>query len=72
MICQRLIPSCAGKRVPCLEIMKRNVGTQDAVARNDLALLASNIEERRRQFARHQFDTERLDRIRNLSKYVGR
>ena len=44
MICQRLIPSCAGKRIPCLEIMKRNVGTQDAVARNDLALLASNIE----------------------------
>lgn len=24
--------------------MKRNVGTQDAVARNDLALLATNIE----------------------------
>ena len=44
MICQRLIPSCSGKRIPCLEIMKRNVGTQDAVARNDLALLASNIE----------------------------
>jgi twitching motility protein PilT len=44
MICQRLIPSCTGKRIPCLEIMKRNVGTQDAVARNDLALLASNIE----------------------------
>jgi twitching motility protein PilT len=44
MICQRLIPSCDGKRIPCLEIMKRNVGTEDAVARNDLALLASNIE----------------------------
>jgi twitching motility protein PilT len=44
VICQRLIPSCAGKRIPCLEIMKRNVGTQDAVARNDLALVASNIE----------------------------
>jgi len=44
IICQRLIPSCAGKRIPCLEIMKRNVGTQDAIARNDLALLASNIE----------------------------
>ena len=44
IVCQRLIPSCAGKRIPCLEIMKRNVGTQDAVARNDLALLASNIE----------------------------
>ena len=44
MVCQRLIPSAAGKRIPCLEILKRNVGTQDAVARNDLALLASNIE----------------------------
>ena len=44
IVCQRLIPSSAGKRIPCLEIMKRNVGTQDAVARNDLALLASNIE----------------------------
>jgi twitching motility protein PilT len=44
IICQRLIPSSAGKRIPCLEIMKRNVGTQDAVARNDLALLANNIE----------------------------
>jgi Tfp pilus assembly pilus retraction ATPase PilT len=44
MVCQRLIPSCAGKRIPCLEIMKRNAGTQDAVARNDLAPRASNIE----------------------------
>jgi twitching motility protein PilT len=44
IICQRLIPSSAGKRLPCLEIMKRNVGTQDAVARNDMALLAGNIE----------------------------
>jgi len=44
IVCQRLIPSRAGKRIPCLEIMRRNVGTQDAVARNDLALLASNIE----------------------------
>ncbi len=44
VICQRLIPSSSGKRIPCLEIMKRNVGTQEAVARNDLAQLASNIE----------------------------
>lgn len=44
MVCQRLIPSCAGNRIPCLEILKRNVGTEDAVARNDLALLTSNIE----------------------------
>jgi Tfp pilus assembly pilus retraction ATPase PilT len=44
VICQRLIPSCSGKRIPCLEIMKRSVGTQDAVVRNDLAQLASTIE----------------------------
>jgi hypothetical protein len=30
------------------------------------------LEQRRRQLARHQFETERLDRIRNPSKYVGR
>jgi twitching motility protein PilT len=44
VICQRLIPSCSGKRIPCLEIMKRSVGTQEAVVRNDLAQLATNIE----------------------------
>ncbi len=44
VICQRLIPSCSGKRIPCLEIMKRNMGTQEAIARNDMAQLASNIE----------------------------
>jgi hypothetical protein len=34
----------SGKRIPCLEIMKRSVGTQDALVRNDLAQLASTIE----------------------------
>jgi twitching motility protein PilT len=44
IICQRLIPSTFNKRVPCLEIMKRNAGTQDAIARNDLHLLTGHIE----------------------------
>jgi twitching motility protein PilT len=44
IICQRLIPSTFKKRIPCLEIMKRNTGTQDAIARNDLHLLTGHIE----------------------------
>ncbi len=44
IICQRLIPSTLKKRVPCLEIMKRSAGTQDAIARNDLHLLTGHIE----------------------------
>jgi hypothetical protein len=30
------------------------------------------LQQRRRQLTRHQFETERLDRIRNPSKYRGR
>jgi hypothetical protein len=30
------------------------------------------LQQRRQQFAREQFETERLDRIRNPSKYLGR
>ena len=30
------------------------------------------LQQRRRQLTRHQFEAERLDRIRNPSKYVGR
>lgn len=30
------------------------------------------LQQRRRQIARQQFETERLDRIRNPSKYAGR
>ena len=30
------------------------------------------LHQRREQFAREQFETERLDRIRNPSKYLGR
>jgi hypothetical protein len=34
--------------------------------------IAQALQQRRQQFARHQFETERLDRIRNPSKYAGR
>ena len=34
--------------------------------------IALAIQQRRQQFARQQLETERLDRIRNPSKYVGR
>ncbi len=44
ILCQRLIPGVSGTRVPCLEIMRRNTATQDAVARNDLQLLSRVIE----------------------------
>ena len=34
--------------------------------------VAHVLQQRRRQLVRHQFETERLDRIRNPSKYRGR
>jgi hypothetical protein len=34
--------------------------------------IADALQQRRRQLTRHQFETERLDRIRNPSKYRGR
>jgi hypothetical protein len=34
--------------------------------------IADAFQQRRRQLTRHQFETERLDRIRNPSKYRGR
>jgi twitching motility protein PilT len=44
IVCQRLIPSTFGKRIPCLEVMKRNVGVQDCIARHDMPMLAGHIE----------------------------
>ena len=44
VISQRLIPSTFNRRIPCLELMKRSLGIQDAIARNDLHLLNSQIE----------------------------
>jgi len=44
IISQRLIPSTFNRRIPCLEIMKRNLGIEEAIAHNDLHLLNGQIE----------------------------
>ena len=44
IICQRLIPNRNGTRTPCLEIMKRDRGVQEAILNNDLELLTGIIE----------------------------
>lgn len=44
IVCQRLIPSVDGKRLPVLEIMKRDKGVQEAIQTNNLHLLHGIIE----------------------------
>jgi twitching motility protein PilT len=44
IICQRLIPSVEGPRVPVLEIMKRDRGVQEAIQTNNLQLLTGIVE----------------------------
>jgi twitching motility protein PilT len=44
IICQRLVPGTANKRIPCLEIMRHTAATQEAIVRNDLILLTGIIE----------------------------
>jgi twitching motility protein PilT len=44
IICQRLIPSADGKRVPAVEMMKRDKGVQEAIQTNNLHLLQGIVE----------------------------
>ena len=44
ILCQRLIPGVDGRRLPCLELMRRDRGVQDAIAANDLHQLGGIIE----------------------------
>jgi twitching motility protein PilT len=44
IICQRLLPNVQGTRTPCLEILKRDAGVQEAIEKNDLHLLTGIIE----------------------------
>lgn len=44
IICQRLLPNLKGTRTPCLEIMKRDAGVQEAIRTNNLEILAGIIE----------------------------
>ena len=41
---QRLIPGTSGKRIPCVELMKRDKGVQEAIESNNLNMLAGIIE----------------------------
>ncbi|MBE7499234.1 MAG: Flp pilus assembly complex ATPase component TadA [Verrucomicrobiales bacterium] len=59
ILCQRLVPGTDGRRVPCLEIMKRNAGTQEAISTNDLRLLAGIIEASASE-GMHSFDQHLL------------
>ena len=43
-ICQRLLPNVHSTRTPCLEIMKRDAGVQEAIQTNNLHLLTGIIE----------------------------
>lgn len=44
IICQRLVPNVHSSRTPCLEIMKRDLGVQEAIQTNNLELLTGIIE----------------------------
>lgn len=55
IICQRLLPNVQGTRTPCLEILRRDAGVQDAIQKNDLHLLTGIIEVSLNQ-GMHTFD----------------
>ena len=44
IVCQRLIPNVEGTRTPCVEILKRDAGTAQAILENDLNRLTGIIE----------------------------
>ncbi|HMO64948.1 MAG TPA: ATPase, T2SS/T4P/T4SS family [Verrucomicrobiota bacterium] len=44
IVCQRLLPNVSGGRTPCVELLRRDAGVQDAIAGHQLDLLAGLIE----------------------------
>ena len=44
VVAQRLLPNTSGTRTPCLEIMRRNAGVEEAIRTNDLQLLTGIVE----------------------------
>lgn len=44
IINQRLLPNTSGTRTPCLEVLRRDAGVQDAIQSNSLQLLTGIIE----------------------------
>jgi twitching motility protein PilT len=63
IICQRLVPGTANKRIPCLEIMKHTAATQEAIARNDLNLLTGIVETSVNE-GMHSFDQHLMQHLR--------
>ncbi|MBN8247880.1 MAG: PilT/PilU family type 4a pilus ATPase [Verrucomicrobia bacterium] len=55
IICQRLIPNVEGTRTPCLELLRRDAGVQEAIRENDLHLLTGIIESAN-HVGMHSFD----------------
>jgi twitching motility protein PilT len=64
ILCQRLVPNIAGGRTPCLEILRRNSATQDAISRNDLHLLIRVIEACQNE-GMHSFDQHLIQLLRD-------
>lgn len=55
IVCQRLLPDTQGGRVPCVEILRRDKGIQDAIQSNNLNLLTGIVEAAVHQ-GMHSFD----------------
>lgn len=60
IISQRLLPNTSGTRTPCLEILRRDAGVQEAIAANNLHLLAG-IMEASVNLGMHSFDQYLLE-----------
>ena len=55
VVCQRLVPDTEGKRIPCVEIMKRDHTIQQAIEQNELNRLTEILEVCTHQ-GMHSFD----------------
>ncbi|MBI2925345.1 MAG: PilT/PilU family type 4a pilus ATPase [Verrucomicrobia bacterium] len=60
ILCQRLLPNVQGTRTPCLEVMRRDAGVQEAIAQNNLHLLTGIVEASVNQ-GMHTFDQYLLE-----------
>lgn len=73
IITQRLIPSTTGERIPCLEVLRVDLGAQQAVAENELHLLDGIIEAAIGQ-GMHSFDQYLIELLaaRQVTEQVAR
>jgi twitching motility protein PilT len=73
VVTQRLVPSVAGHRIPCLEVLRVDLGAQQAVAENELHLLDGIIEAAVGQ-GMHSFDQYLIELLaaRHVSEETAR